>query len=65
MEDGEAREVRGVSAMTLEVRVSNLTARALYASMGFASAGIRPDYYEDNGEDAVIMWCRFSERIRP
>ncbi|OQB49261.1 MAG: N-acyltransferase YncA [Firmicutes bacterium ADurb.Bin153] len=55
----------GVSAMTLEVRVSNLTARALYASMGFASAGIRPDYYEDNGEDAVIMWCRFSERIRP
>lgn len=46
----------GVGAMTLEVRVTNLTARHLYDELGFLSAGVRPGYYEDNGEDAVIMW---------
>lgn len=46
----------GVGAMTLEVRASNLTAIHLYESLGFVSAGIRPGYYEDNGEDAVVMW---------
>ena len=42
--------------MTLEVRVSNLKARKLYETLGFSTAGIRPSYYEDNGEDAAIMW---------
>ncbi len=46
----------GVGAMTLEVRVTNLTARHLYDGLGFVIAGVRPGYYEDNGEDAVIMW---------
>ncbi len=46
----------GARAMTLEVRVSNLKARKLYEKLGFSTAGIRPGYYEDNGEDAAIMW---------
>ena len=41
---------------TLEVRTSNALAIALYESYGFRSAGTRPRYYRDTGEDAVIMW---------
>jgi [ribosomal protein S18]-alanine N-acetyltransferase len=41
---------------TLEVRTSNAPAIALYERYGFRSAGTRPRYYRDNGEDAVIMW---------
>jgi ribosomal-protein-alanine N-acetyltransferase len=42
--------------LTLEVRRSNLGAIALYERFGFRSAGIRRRYYQDNGEDALIMW---------
>ena len=42
--------------ITLEVRRSNVGALALYERFGFRSAGVRPRYYADNGEDAVIMW---------
>jgi ribosomal-protein-alanine N-acetyltransferase len=42
--------------VTLEVRRSNAGALALYERFGFRSAGVRPRYYADNGEDAVIMW---------
>ena len=41
---------------TLEVRVSNAGAIALYEKLGFASRGIRRGYYTDNREDALIMW---------
>jgi ribosomal-protein-alanine N-acetyltransferase len=41
---------------TLEVRVSNHQAIAMYERFGFRSAGVRPRYYHDNGEDALIMW---------
>ena len=41
---------------TLEVRESNGPAIALYERFGFQSAGVRPGYYHDNKEDAVIMW---------
>ena len=41
---------------TLEVRVSNHGAIALYEGLGFVSHGVRPRYYSDNGEDALIMW---------
>ena len=41
---------------TLEVRTSNAPAITLYERFGFRSAGTRPRYYRDNGEDAVIMW---------
>ena len=41
---------------TLEVRLSNHPAIAMYERLGFRSAGVRPRYYHDNGEDALIMW---------
>ena len=44
------------SRFTLEVRVSNLPAIAMYEGIGFRSAGRRRSYYHDNGEDALIMW---------
>jgi ribosomal-protein-alanine N-acetyltransferase len=44
------------SQVTLEVRRSNAGAIALYERFGFRSAGLRRRYYQDNGEDAVIMW---------
>ncbi len=40
---------------TLEVRRSNLAAQSLYTSLGFRPVGMRPSYYQDNREDAVIM----------
>ena len=43
-------------AITLEVRESNIAAQRAYANCGFVSEGIRPNYYEDNHENAVIMW---------
>ncbi len=41
---------------TLEVRTSNVGAIRLYERFGFRSAGLRRRYYQDNGEDALIMW---------
>ena len=41
---------------TLEVRVSNTGAIALYERLGFESRGTRRGYYTDNREDALIMW---------
>ncbi len=41
---------------TLEVRTSNRGAIELYERFGFLTAGIRRRYYQDNGEDAHIMW---------
>jgi ribosomal-protein-alanine N-acetyltransferase len=41
---------------TLEVRVSNHGAIAMYERIGFRRAGRRRRYYHDNGEDAMIMW---------
>jgi [ribosomal protein S18]-alanine N-acetyltransferase len=45
----------GAARMTLEVRVSNLAAQALYRGHGFAIAGRRERYYTDDGEDAYVM----------
>ena len=47
--DRHAREA------TLEVRLSNLAARRLYEKYGFRPVGVRPRYYSDNNEDALIM----------
>ncbi|HJR95331.1 MAG TPA: ribosomal protein S18-alanine N-acetyltransferase [Gaiellaceae bacterium] len=41
---------------TLEVRVSNTGAIALYEKLGFEARGVRRGYYTDNREDALIMW---------
>jgi len=46
---------RGAALATLEVRASNETAIALYGAFGFREVAIRRRYYEDNGEDAVVM----------
>src|SRR5699024_7186233 len=42
--------------LTLEVRVTNYNAQALYRKYGFSIQGRRPRYYSDNNEDAFIMW---------
>ena len=52
----EYSEKNGISSHTLEVRVSNEGAIGLYRKFGFKEAGVRKGYYEDNGEDALIMW---------
>ena len=44
------------ASYTLEVRPSNPEAIALYERFGFRSAGTRRRYYQDTGEDALIMW---------
>lgn len=55
MEEGDKE---GLSAYTLEVRVSNAAAIHVYEKLGFESAGIRPGFYEKPAEDAVIYWKR-------
>ena len=47
----------GAVYATLEVRRSNTVAQNLYVSLGFIKLGVRKRYYEDNGEDALIMVC--------
>lgn len=51
-------EALGITAFTLEVRVSNAAAIHLYEKFGFVSEGIRPNFYEKPIEDAMIMWRR-------
>ncbi len=46
---------RGAHEATLEVRLSNLPARRLYEKYGFRPVGLRPNYYSDDHEDALIM----------
>jgi ribosomal-protein-alanine N-acetyltransferase len=49
---------QGCRAFTLEVRSGNKAAQALYKKYNFKEAGIRKGYYEDNKEDAIIMWLK-------
>ena len=56
LEDLFARADKPGEQYTLEVRTSNDAAIALYERFGFESAGVRPGYYHDNKEDALIMW---------
>mgnify|MGYP001371473216 FL=1 len=46
----------GITDLTLEVRRSNLGAKGLYEANGFRVEGTRKGYYQDTGEDALIMW---------
>ncbi len=48
---------RGATGLTLEVRMANEPARALYQRFGFVPAGVRKNYYAATGEDALIMWA--------
>jgi ribosomal-protein-alanine N-acetyltransferase len=47
----------GAANLTLEVRMSNEPAKALYTRFGFAPAGVRKGYYAETGEDALVMWA--------
>jgi ribosomal-protein-alanine N-acetyltransferase len=51
---------RGARHLTLEVRVSNRAAQAVYRRFGFAPVGLRKNYYRD--EDAMVMWATDIER---
>jgi ribosomal-protein-alanine N-acetyltransferase len=54
-----AREAvrRGCHNLTLEVRMSNEPAQAMYRRFGFRPAGIRKNYYVETNEDALVMWA--------
>lgn len=52
----EIAVAKKVNSMTLEVRVSNVSAMKLYEKMGFHIYGKRKNYYSDNGEDAYVLW---------
>ncbi len=47
----------GAAYATLEVRRTNAVAQSLYKGLGFLKLGVRKGYYEDNGEDALLMVC--------
>ncbi|MBR5969685.1 MAG: GNAT family N-acetyltransferase, partial [Lachnospiraceae bacterium] len=53
-----ARTEHGAENFTLEMRVSNAPARALYERLGFTYEGTRPGYYTHPREDACIYWMR-------
>lgn len=52
----ELAEEKDMLGVTLEVRVSNEAAISLYKKHGFKIEGLRKEYYDDNKEDAYIMW---------
>ncbi len=55
----------GASFVTLEVRRTNYTAQNLYRSLNFVQVGCRKKYYEDNGEDAILMACQTLPPVDP
>ena len=46
--------------MTLEVRRSNAGAIRLYRKYGFRPVGVRPNYYVEDNEDAIVMLLELS-----
>ncbi len=55
-----ARE-EGAATAWLEVRPSNAAARGLYESFGFMEVGARPKYYQDNQEDALVLFLAMDQ----
>lgn len=55
LEAHEAGRARGARVATLEVRRSNTPAIELYRTLGYRQVGVRPNYYADEGEDAIVM----------
>jgi len=53
----------GVQSLFLEVRQSNHAAQALYARFGFQTIGVRPHYYSDNSEDALVMQLKLGAPV--
>ncbi|WP_416148604.1 ribosomal protein S18-alanine N-acetyltransferase [Salipaludibacillus sp. HK11] len=56
----EMAKTLGAVKLSLEVRVSNKSAQALYRKYGLEDGGIRKNYYTDNQEDALVMWVGLS-----
>jgi [ribosomal protein S18]-alanine N-acetyltransferase len=54
-EAARAGRARGARLVTLEVRRSNLPAITLYKALGYRQVGIRPRYYAEENEDAIVM----------
>ncbi|MDP4105674.1 MAG: ribosomal protein S18-alanine N-acetyltransferase [Bacillota bacterium] len=54
----DVAKTMGAKSMTLEVRVTNYVAQALYRKFGFQKGGLRKNYYTDNQEDALVMWVK-------
>jgi ribosomal-protein-alanine N-acetyltransferase len=52
----EYAKLQGAHSMTLEVRTKNAIAQKLYMKLDFVLAGLRPNYYTETQEDALIMW---------
>src|SRR5438105_1731477 len=46
----------GARAVSLEVRMSNWGAQRMYGRFGFRPVGVRKGYYQETGEDALVMW---------
>lgn len=59
----ETGYVKKLKWFTLEVRISNIKAIKLYEKYKFKSCGVRNKYYQDNQEDALIMWTPEIEEI--
>jgi len=53
---------QGMHSATLEVRAGNLAAQTMYSQFGFYIAGVRPRYYQDNQEDAMLMSAKLDGR---
>ena len=53
---------KGARLSTLEVRRSNAPAIALYRALGYQEVGIRPRYYAEENEDAIVMTLEFDPR---
>jgi ribosomal-protein-alanine N-acetyltransferase len=51
-------KTQGCISYTLEVRSTNKAAKSLYEKYNFKQDGVRKGYYEDNKEDAIIMWLK-------
>lgn len=56
---------RGITRVSLEVAVSNVRAQALYRRFGFAPVGVRRNYYERTGEDALVLWAEIGDGPTP
>ncbi|MEX2586952.1 MAG: ribosomal protein S18-alanine N-acetyltransferase [Actinomycetota bacterium] len=52
----DAAIARGGRTLSLEVRRSNYAAQSMYESFGFRPVGLRPGYYAETREDAIVMW---------
>ncbi|MGQ0680214.1 MAG: ribosomal protein S18-alanine N-acetyltransferase [Actinomycetota bacterium] len=52
---------RGAKSVSLEVRRSNYGAQKMYEAFGFRPVGLRPGYYAETGEDAIVMWVDQTE----